>query len=137
MPIAFLLFFKKVMLLYRTYNDVPAQKDFFLGDQRTMDLKMSSVEIENGVEFNLCGELQFMDYQPFVQKILSHTEDKGPNICLNLNDLKFIDSAGLGGILYLSEALRMRGQKMEIKNANPKVLKLLNVIHAVGNFYIV
>jgi len=101
-----------------------------------MDLKMSSTEISNGVEITLSGELMFMDYQPFIEKVLSNSDKKGPNIRLNMLDLRFIDSAGLGGLLYLSEALRMRGQKMYILNANEKVLKLLKIIHAVGSFTI-
>jgi anti-anti-sigma factor len=91
---------------------------------------------ENGAVLKLTGELVFIDSQDFMREAALRVEDDGPHIIFDLSELKFIDSAGLGAILYLSEALRMRGQKLEIQNATDNNKKLLKTIQNVGTFTI-
>ncbi len=102
-----------------------------------MELNMEFKRLSDGMEVALSGELHFIDAQLFMQKVPAMVEDRGNRICLQMKNLKFIDSSGLGSILYVSEALRMRGQKLEIQHANDNIKKLLKVIQNVGTFYII
>lgn len=101
-----------------------------------MDMKIDYVDIPGGVEITISGELLFLDSQTFMQKIPMMVEGKGVTIRMDLKNLRFIDSSGLGAILYVSEALRMQGQKLTIRNVNDNNMKLLKVIQNVGTFTI-
>jgi anti-anti-sigma factor len=90
--------------------------------------------LPDGIELRLSGELVFIDSQEFMREIPFRAEDHGPHIVLELSELTFIDSAGLGAVLYVSEALRMNGKKLIIQNANENNLKLLKTIQNVGTF---
>ena len=89
---------------------------------------------DDGAILKLAGELVFIDSQDFMREATFRVEDDGPNIVFDLSELKFIDSAGLGAILYISEALRMRGQRLEIRNAGDNNGKLLKTIQNVSTF---
>lgn len=90
--------------------------------------------IPEGIELKLSGELVFIDSQEFMREIPFRAEDFGPNIVLDMTEITFIDSAGLGAVLYVSEALRMKGKKLIVKNASDNNLKLLKTIQNVGTF---
>jgi anti-sigma B factor antagonist len=87
-----------------------------------------------GTHVNASGELQFYDSQKFMQVIPEEAKGSGRNVILDIRELTFIDSSGLGAILYVSEALRMQGQKLNIINANEHCRKLLDKIAPVGTF---
>ncbi|OQA89155.1 MAG: hypothetical protein BWY28_01192 [bacterium ADurb.Bin236] len=98
------------------------------------DLKVEAKQADNGIELQLVGELIFSDTKQFMTDIPIRVRDKGPCVILNLDKLKFIDSAGLGSILYVSEALRMQCQSLRIINANNIIKNLLSKIKGVGTF---
>jgi anti-anti-sigma factor len=93
-------------------------------------------EVDEGVELALSGELLFLDCHDFMRDAPMYSEDKGPKLILNMEKLKFIDSAGLGALLYISEALRMKGRRLVIRNASENNLKLIRKIQNVGTFSI-
>lgn len=88
----------------------------------------------DGIEYRLSGELLFLDSQDFMREIPERSKGKGKFVRLNMSHLKFIDSSGLGSILYVSEALRMQGQKLVITNVNENNMKLISAIQNVGTF---
>ena len=98
------------------------------------DLKIESSPLKSGTELRLIGELMFADAQEFMHKIPERVADKGRYVVLNLDRLEFIDSSGLGAILYVSEACRMQNQTMQVMNANPQVMASLRTIKNVGTF---
>lgn len=100
------------------------------------DIGIKKSLVDDGVKLDLTGELLFLDCQDFMRDVPVHAEDKGPKLILDMTGLRFIDSAGLGALLYISEALRMKGRRLAIKNANENIMKLLVRIQNVGTFVI-
>jgi len=98
------------------------------------DLRIESRPMKDGVELTLIGELLFADSQEFMQKIPERVHGKGKTVVINLEKLNFIDSSGLGAILYASQACEMQSQQIHIVNANPNVLNSLRTIKKVGVF---
>lgn len=91
-------------------------------------------KVPEGMYVNVSGELQFYDSQKFMKVIPEESRGNGRDVTIDMLELKFIDSSGLGAILYVSEALRMQGQKLKIVKANEHCRKLLDKIAPVGTF---
>ena len=91
-------------------------------------------QTEDGIIVSASGELQFYDSQKFMKIVPEETAGKGRKVVLDVRELKFIDSSGLGALLYVSEALRMQGQKLHVSGANEYNRKVLNKIAPVGTF---
>lgn len=91
-------------------------------------------EHAQGVDVFATGELQFYDSQKFMKLLPDETKGKGRVVTLDMGELKFIDSAGLGAVLYVSEALRMQGQKFVMRNVNQYNRRVLDKIAPVGTF---
>lgn len=98
------------------------------------DFRIITKPRSEGVELILVGELLFADAQDFMLKIPDMVAAKGKGIVFNMEHLEFIDSSGLGAILYVSEALRLQNQSLSIVNANASVIKSLHTINKVGTF---
>ncbi len=98
------------------------------------DIIVESVPLKNGIHLKLDGELLFLDSQEFMHKIPERVKDKGRYVVIDMAKLQFVDSAGLGAILYVSEACRMQNQVVQIVNANPQVMNSLRTIQNVGTF---
>ncbi|HOY63156.1 MAG TPA: STAS domain-containing protein [bacterium] len=98
------------------------------------DLVVEAKNIKNGIMLKLKGELMFVDAQEFMLKTPERVKGKGKNVVLDMDDLRFIDSSGLGSMLYVSQACKMQDQTMYIVRANDKVAKSLKTIKKVGTF---
>lgn len=102
-----------------------------------LEKEFTEDQYTRGIELYLEGELLFEDAHNIMRKIPELVRDHGKKIVLNMKNLEYIDSSGLGAILFVSEALRMQGQSLEIRNANPYNMKVLKTIHRVGTFKLV
>jgi len=91
-------------------------------------------EFTTGVELALDGELLYEDAQTFMREITEMAKGCGKKVLLDMGRLRYIDSSGLGAILYISEALRMQGQKLFICKANKGNMRVLKTINKVGTF---
>jgi anti-sigma B factor antagonist len=98
------------------------------------ELVVEAKNIKNGIMLKLKGELMFVDAQEFMLKTPDRVKGKGKNVVLDMDELRFIDSSGLGSMLYVSQACKMQDQTMYIVRANDKVAKSLKTIKKVGTF---
>ncbi|MFA6448279.1 MAG: STAS domain-containing protein [bacterium] len=98
------------------------------------DIRIESRPTKEGVELCLIGELLFADSREFMEKIPERVRDKGKVVIFNLEKLKFIDSSGLGAVLYASQACVMQKQEVHVTNACPNVLNSVRTIKKVGTF---
>lgn len=104
-------------------NNLTVSKNLFREDEFT-----------TGVELGLDGELLYEDAQDFMKEITEMAKGCGKKVVLDLGRLRYIDSSGLGAILYISESLRMQGQKLFVTKANKNNLRVLKTINKVGTF---
>jgi anti-anti-sigma factor len=98
------------------------------------DLRIESKSLKDGVELVLIGELLFGNSQEFMRNVPERVHGKGKTVVINMEKLKFIDSSGLGAILYASQACCLQNQQFHIINANPNLLQALHTIKKVGTF---
>lgn len=77
---------------------------------------------------NFTGELDHHSAEEIRNEIDKRYLEKGyKNIILNLNNLKFMDSSGIGLIMGRYKIVSQNGGKLCITNATPKVEKLLKM----------
>lgn len=81
----------------------------------------------NQREVALKGRLTFTDHESF-RDITSKLGESGPNKCsVNLSGLEFIDSAGLGLLLLVSEAAKENNMSICLRGARDQVKKMLDI----------
>lgn len=82
------------------------------------------------MEIDLKGRLTFSDYSVF-REISDYLNQFNPKTCLvNLKDLEFIDSAGLGMLLIMRDKVATKNGVVVLKNSQGQVKKMLTL----GNF---
>lgn len=76
---------------------------------------------------NLSGRLTFNDHESF-RDITKSLKEQGPNSCsINLSSLEFIDSAGLGLLLLVSETAKDQNINVTLSGARDQVHKMLEI----------
>lgn len=81
----------------------------------------------NESEVLLKGRLTFSDHESF-RDIIRVFKDGGPQNCvLNLGDLEFIDSAGLGLLLIVRDSAHENKVSVKIRGARGAVKKMLDI----------
>ena len=64
----------------------------------------------------------------FFEELLARIPDgEAPFLVLNLRELSFLDSQGLGAVVAAQQAITKRGGKMAISDPTPNVHRLLTV----------
>lgn len=102
-----------------------------------LEKEFQTDEFTSGLELIIEGELLYEDAREAMVAIPEMVRDRGSKIIMNLRRLDYIDSSGLGALLFVSEALRMQGQSLEITNANAYNTKVLKTINRVGTFNLI
>lgn len=85
--------------------------------------------VGDAVVVDIKGRLTFADYSQFRELTELFTENKSRECQLNLGDLEFIDSAGLGMLLIARDKMRMQDGEVTLKGAQGQVKKMLDLGH--------
>ncbi|MBW8309356.1 MAG: STAS domain-containing protein [Candidatus Paracaedibacteraceae bacterium] len=85
--------------------------------------------VGDAVIIDIKGRLTFADYSQFRELTELFTENKSRECQLNLNDLEFIDSAGLGMLLIARDKMRMQEGEVTLRGAHGQVKKMLDLGH--------
>ena len=77
------------------------------------------------VTVHIAGELDHCSAQPIRRELDGLISDPGvKKLVMDLQDMAFMDSSGIGVILGRYRALSLRGGKVAVKNMNPQVKKV-------------
>lgn len=93
-------------------------------------MEINSRERDNVVILDISGEVDLYYASAIVKMINKFCEDKTQNIIINLKDVTYIDSSGIGALI--SSLLRFKEHKKEMKIINvfaavKKVFELTNL----------
>ncbi|NLT96518.1 MAG: anti-sigma factor antagonist [Clostridia bacterium] len=90
---------------------------------------MVTVKIKNdALIVSISGDLDLViarEFRDTVDKVLKDKPIK--NLILDLSEVNFIDSSGLGAILGRYKLLQQRGGRMSIWGAKPSVFRILDL----------
>jgi anti-anti-sigma factor len=79
------------------------------------------------VVLELHGELDLLG-APVLQKQIEQAGASRPILVLDLQDLQFVDSAGLRVVLAAHESTRRRGQELVLTKGSDQVQRLLAIV---------
>lgn len=85
--------------------------------------------VGDAVVVDIKGRLTFADYSQFRELTELFTENKSRECQMVLDDLEFIDSAGLGMLLIARDKMRMQDGEVTLKGAQGQVKKMLDLGH--------
>ena len=97
-----------------------------------MSLRMETREIRPSVvEITLDGRLDSIT-SPDFERVLLHVLDSHPSVLhLDLANLRYISSAGLGVLIIGIKRMRELGHELSISNMQPPVKKILEIAAAL------
>jgi len=90
---------------------------------------------ENLLTLSLCGDFDATgsrDAQPHIDDVI--TGDFHAEIEIDFRQVKFLDSSGVGALVYLYKRLIERERNMRIENAHGQPLEIINLLrigHAI------
>ncbi|HWI54237.1 MAG TPA: anti-sigma F factor antagonist [Desulfobacteria bacterium] len=91
-------------------------------------IKLNFVNNKKTTIVRVAGELDLVAAEQFRTEIDSAMEKNcSDNIILNLDEVRFIDSSGLGVILGRYKKVKMRGGKMALVSAPAQVKRILEL----------
>ena len=79
------------------------------------------------VSIHLSGRLTFNDHARMRALISEAVKTCQKEIAIDLSELEFIDSAGIGMILIAREEFDYRQKKLTIKNATGQVMRVMTI----------
>lgn len=77
---------------------------------------------------NLAGFLDAHTAPKFEDELLDLIKEERTNIIVNLKDLDYISSAGLGVFMGFIEEIREKGGDIKLSNMSPKVYKVFDLL---------
>ncbi len=92
-----------------------------------MDFKLEFEEKKEKIEVKLQGELDIYSNVEFKMKTIKEYKKKKLDILLDCTELTYIDSTGLGSIIYLLNVLGEDGKKIYVRNLKDNLRKLFKI----------
>lgn len=82
---------------------------------------------ENLIEIKVKGDIEMMSIKEFKEKLLAVGEENDVDIALDLSEVDYIDSSGVGVLISLNKLQKKKGKKLELVKVSPKVLNVLKL----------
>lgn len=83
--------------------------------------KMDKISLE------LQGELDISHTSKFKKKTMAIYDEDPKDIEMNLEELEYLDSTGLGAFIYLLKHAQENGHNIYLKNVKPNIKKLFTI----------
>ncbi len=93
-----------------------------------MGLQVVSVFDGDDVEILLDGEMDHSTVEDFRRVLVSALARLPRRVVVNMQDLVFLDSAGIGEIIRARRLLASRDRELVVRNANPSITRVLEMM---------
>lgn len=90
------------------------------------DLTVEISDKEKDFEVYIKGEIDLNNINQ-IENILDEGINKGKNIIIDMKDVRFIDSTGIGLLVKTYKTLKSEGKTIEIRNAVGNVRKVFKI----------
>ncbi|GHU67589.1 anti-sigma factor antagonist [Clostridia bacterium] len=93
----------------------------------TLSINANNNEVTGAWDFKLVGEIDLSNAHYFKQRLEAALSEKKQNIIVDLANLNYIDSTGLGVIISVYGSIKKDGYSIKLLNPRDNVKKLLNI----------
>ncbi|MDR0403120.1 MAG: anti-sigma factor antagonist [Treponema sp.] len=83
---------------------------------------------------DISGEMDLYNSYKLKELLLKMIEKKIENFIINLNDVEYIDSSGIGALIYITSTIRKMALRMAITNVRGSVKKVIELTK-LTNFF--
>ena len=84
--------------------------------------------------FRLSGELDMKAAPALKQQLIAQATGEKPRAVINLAELRYVDSAGLGVLVNAQNAFTSKGGSMKLAGARPEVRNILQITRLLTFF---
>lgn len=92
-----------------------------------MEFKLESKNTDEFLVLYPKGELDVYNTKKFKEKSLKIYEKDKKNILFDFSELEYLDSTGLGSLIYILKEIEKDGNKIVIENINNSIMKLFKI----------
>ncbi len=93
-----------------------------------MNIKVSTETMDDIVVVYVEGEVDVYTSTYFKRELINALENSGLNkLIISLNDVKYIDSTGLGILIGMLKRVKERNGKMTVVCSNPQIKKVFSI----------
>lgn len=82
---------------------------------------------EQTLDVLLSGDLDINSVETFKDDIFEKYENVDKDVIIDLKDLEYIDSTGIGAIMTVYNEVKRKGKTLTVKNANRNIAKLFKI----------
>lgn len=92
-----------------------------------MNFNIESTVKDNKLILILSGELDVYSTKKFKEEALEAYNNNKLNIKIDCNKLEYLDSTGLGALIFLLKTVKEDENSIEIINLNKQIMKLFKI----------
>lgn len=92
-----------------------------------MNLNIAITENDNTTVVNLSGEIDIYTAPKLKEALIPLTKTKGHLLEINLNDVGYMDSTGLGVFISVLKSTREHDSHFKLKNLQDRVARLFSI----------
>lgn len=92
-----------------------------------MEFKLESKNTDEILVLYPMGELDVYNTKKFKEKSIKLYEKDKKDILFDCKDLEYLDSTGLGSLIYILKEVEKNDNKIVIENLNPQIMKLFKI----------
>ena len=92
-----------------------------------MEFKLESKITDEFLILYPKGELDDYNTKKFKEKSIKIYEKNKKNILFDCKELEYLDSTGLGSLIYILKEVEKDENKIVIENLNPSIMKLFKI----------
>ncbi len=81
----------------------------------------------NIVNITVTGDIEMMSIKDFKSKLLNIGENVDKDVDIDLSNVGYIDSSGVGVLISLLKRQKSKGKALNISKVSPKVLNVLKL----------
>ncbi|MCL2154136.1 MAG: anti-sigma factor antagonist [Leptospirales bacterium] len=90
-------------------------------------MKIDVYENDKTISLKVYGDIELITIKPFKEKLFEIGDKANKDVEMDLYDVDYIDSSGIGILIILLKLQKKKGKKFVIKKASPRILDLFKL----------
>lgn len=97
------------------------------GIKMSLEIEINLDENQNNWIIVPKGEIDIYTSPKFKQKVLDAFDKEDKDLLIDCSDLDYMDSTGLGSLIYILKKVKEKDHKIYIENVKPNIKKIFDI----------